>query len=123
MEKRIAINADIKAINKAAREARRICTDIIRQTSIKPYYGKRGAAAVYADEDESRAQTDAIADVLVHLTAANELLVNIAMNGGTTQAKVHEIIRSNHNFGKGQIIEIEDTPETSSTSEKITLQK
>lgn len=81
-------------INQAAREARRICTDIIRQTQLTPYYNKRGAAALYAAEDESEAQREAIAAAVEHLTAANKLLVDIAINGGTTQAKVREALRN-----------------------------
>ena len=123
MKQTAEILTNIAAINKAARDARKICTDIVRQTSHKPYYGKRGAAAVYASEDRSDTQRQTIAEALLHLQCANDLLVDVAQNGGATQTKLHELIRENYNFGKGQIIEIEDTPEIASISEKITLQK
>lgn len=82
----------IDAINDMARQARALCTDIIRQTTTKPYYGKRGAAALYAASDESETQAVAIATAVDLLHAANELLVDIAINGGTTEAKLRAII-------------------------------
>lgn len=126
-EQTLQISKDISSINSAARTARRICTDIIRQTSTKPYYHKIGAAALYAHEDRSAAQLQRIQQALDHIAEANRLLVDIAIEGGTTQAQIHAMLREDYNFGKGQIVTIPDSPEdaenTPSISEKTTLQK
>lgn len=113
----------IAEIHEAAREARRVCTDIIRQTSIKPYYGKIGAAALYAADDKSEAQRVAIAQAVEHLNAANALLVDIAVNGGTTDAKVREILSEDDMRTRIQICVVEDGDKSPSISEKTTLQK
>lgn len=108
MQQTAAILKAIAEINAEARKARAICTDIIRQTSHKPYYGKRGAAAVYAAFDKSEEQRKTLAEAIEHLLYANTLLVEVAQNGGASEAKVWEILRDNHNYGKGQVIKIDD---------------
>ena len=123
MRQTLATTHTINEIHEAAREARRVCTDIIRQTSIKPYYGKIGAAALYAADDKSEAQRSAIAQAVEHLNAANALLVDIAVNGGTTEAKVREITRYDYTTANLQICIVEDDVKSPSISEKTTLQK
>lgn len=130
MNRRAATISAISEMRISAEKARRLCTDIMRQTAIKPYYGKYGAAAIYADEDESEAQSKLIADAadniteaLNHLAAANEMLVQIAVNGGSTAAQIAEITRGDYNRNKGQIANVEDCEVMPSISEKITLQK
>lgn len=105
--------AAIQSMHEAARELRRICTDIVRQTTSTPYYGKIGGAALYAGEDYSEAQRQRIADAgrLLNkagrcLSAANELLLQIAVEGGTTQAKIQEDTRGD--VFRGQVITIPD---------------
>ena len=123
MRQTLATTHTINEIHEAAREARRVCTDIIRQTSIKPYYGKIGAAALYAADDKSEAQRSAIAQAVEHLNAANALLVDIAVNGGTTEAKVREILSADDIRTRIQICPVEDDVKSPSISEKTTLQK
>lgn len=88
MKQTIKTCADIAKINATAREARRLCTDIIRQTQPTAYYGKVGAAWLYADDSRSATQLANIAAAVEHLAQANELLFNIAADGGLTQAAI-----------------------------------
>lgn len=83
----------IDAINAKAREARLLCNDIIRQTSLQPYYGKRGGAAMYAPEDGSAEQQRRINTALRHLQHATRTLYHIAVAGGTAEAVAKEIRR------------------------------
>ena len=86
---------DLDAINRMAHEARRLCNDIIRQTSLKPYYGKRGGAAVYAAEDMSEAQRRRLNIAIGNMRRARTALYHAAVSGGIVEAK-------------GQIINAED---------------
>lgn len=92
MKETAKIIGDIAAINEMAHEARLLCNDIIRQTSIKPYYGKIGGAAFYAPEDRSAAQRRRIAEATAHLQHATAALYAVAVEGGMTEAKVKAII-------------------------------
>lgn len=115
LEDAIKNAAAIQRMHQMARELRRICTDIVRQTTSTPYYGKIGAAALYAGEDYSEAQRGRIDEAgrLLNtagrcLSRANELLLHIAVEGGTTQAAIWEEAKRNYNYGRGQVITIPD---------------
>ena len=115
--------ADVYALNATARAARRLCTDVIRQTSAKPYYGKRGGAAFYAPHDESDAQRKRLAEAVELLSRAKELLYEAAVSGGVVEAHLREISRDDCHRYDGQVVTIDDDDKTASNSEKITLQK
>lgn len=87
------INSSISGINRMAREARLICNDIIRQTSLTPYYGKRGGAAMYAADDNSEVQRRRVAQALAKMKQATAILREIAIAGGMTEAKIVEDMR------------------------------
>lgn len=95
------------AINAMAREARRLCTDIIRQTSLQPYYGKVGGAAFYAADDGSKAQQLRIKEATRNLRRANGLLHDIAVAGGMTDAKIVDDMRGD--YGQTCIMQTDDT--------------
>lgn len=99
-----AINS-IADINRMAREARLLCNDIIRQTSFKPYYGKRGGAAMYAADDRSEAQQRRIALAVRYMQHATAALYYIAVEGGTTEAMQREISRGDYWKNDVEIIE------------------
>lgn len=101
----IAANNSIADINRMAREARLLCNDIIRQTSLKPYYGKRGGAAMYAADDRSEAQQRRIAQAVRYMQRVTTMLHDIAVEGGTTEAKVREDMRGDYWRTKVTIIE------------------
>lgn len=103
-----AINS-MADINAMAREARRLCTDIIRQTSVQPYYGKRGGAAMYAADDRSPEQRARIAQAVRHMQHATAALYHIAVAGGTTRAKIAEATK--HDYWRTKVTIIEDGDE------------
>lgn len=102
-------NANIDAINRMARRARRLCNDIIRQTSLKPYYGKRGGAAMYAADDSSAEQRRRLASVVEDMTRATQTLVDIAIAGGLTEAQIEEI--NKHDYWRTKVTITDDTNE------------
>ena len=95
-KKTIEANNSIAAINRMARDARLLCNDIIRQTSIKPYYGKRGGAALYAADDGSAEQQRRIAQAVRHMRNATALLHDIAVAGGMAEAKIAADIQQDY---------------------------
>jgi hypothetical protein len=103
MQRQTKIIADTAAVHKLARRARLQCTDIIRQTSLKPYYGKYGGAALYAPEDVSEKQLQRITEARECLTRAACLLREAAIAGGITDALVAEAMRGDVRT-KGQVI-------------------
>ena len=102
----IAANNSIADINRMAREARLLCNDIIRQTSLKPYYGKRGGAAMYAADDRSDAQKRRIAQAVRYMQRVTTMLHDIAVEGGTTEAKVRKDRRGD--YWRPQVVTIDD---------------
>lgn len=100
--------ADVSVLNATARTARRLCTDVIRQTSAKPYYGKRGGAAFYAPHDESDAQRKRMTEAVQLLSRATELLRDAAVSGGVVEAHLQEIARMDYDFGSGQRMDAAD---------------
>jgi 3-keto-L-gulonate-6-phosphate decarboxylase len=101
---------NMDAINRMAKDARALCTDIIRQTSLKPYYGKVGGAALYAADDSSAEQRRRIGMAVRHMQHATELLYNIAVAGGMSEAKLNEMHAADYWRTKVQIIDdAEDT--------------
>lgn len=96
---------DIDAINQMARQARLLCNDIIRQTSLKPYYGKVGGAAMYAPDDSSAEQRRRIAAAVQHMRHATAALYHIAVAGGATSAKIAEDMKQDYWRTKVTIIE------------------
>lgn len=113
----------ITDINRAAREARLLCNVIIRQTSVKPYYGKRGAAAMYAGEDTSREQQRRICEAVEAMNHVAELLREIGVAGGMAEAHVREILAGDDMRTQVTILHDDSDKNTASNSEKITLQK
>lgn len=105
MKQTIEAITAVDAINQMARQARALCTDIIRQTSLQPYYGKVGGAAMYAPEDRSEAQQRRIAQAVRYMQHATTLLYDIAVEGGTTEAKVLEDMRGDYWKNNVEIIE------------------
>lgn len=103
MHPQTKIITDTAAVHKLARRARRQCTDIIRLTSIEPYYGKRGGAAFYAPEDVSAEQLRRIDEARQCMTRATCLLREAAIAGGITDALVQEAMRGDVRT-KGQVI-------------------
>ncbi len=101
----IAAISDMDAINQMARQARALCTDIIRQTSLKPYYGKVGGAALYVADDNSAEQRRRIAQAVRHMQHATAALYHIAVSGGMSEAKQREIRRSDYWKNNVEIIE------------------
>ena len=108
--RQVDIITDVAAINDAAREARRICTDIVRQTSAKPYYGKKGGAAFYAPEDESEKQLRRIKEALRLLRRANGVLRHAAVSGGVVEAAIQAEMKQDYLQTKVTILpDAEDT--------------
>lgn len=103
----IATMRDVERINEAAHEARLLCNDIIRQTSIKPYYGKRGGAAVYAHIDESEQQRRRMNIAVRLLQRATNILHDAAVSGGMVEAQLRENMRGDV-CTRGQFIELPD---------------
>ena len=96
---------NMDAINRMAKDARALCTDIIRQTSLKPYYGKVGGAALYAADDSSAEQRRRIGMAVRHMQHATAALYHIAVSGGMSEAKQREIRRSDYWKNNVEIIE------------------
>ena len=90
--RQLEIMADVESANKLAREARLLCLDIIRQTSLKPYYGKVGGAALLAPEDNSDAQVQRMTAAVRLLRRTTLLLRDAAIEGGMTEAKVRDTL-------------------------------
>lgn len=109
MHPQTKIIADTAAVHKLARRARLQCTDIIRQTSLQPYYGKYGGAALYAPEDVSEAQLQRTAEARQCLTRAACLLREAAIAGGITEALVQEAWRDDVRKG-GQVLDEDSKP-------------
>lgn len=92
----IEANNSIATINRMARDARLLCNDIIRQTSVQPYYGKRGGAALYAADDSSAEQRRRIAQAVRHMRHATAMLHDIAVAGGMAEAKIAANIQQDY---------------------------
>lgn len=103
MHPQTKIIADTAAVHNLARRARKQCTDIIRLTSIKPYYGRYGGTALYAPEDVSAEQLQRISEARQCMTRATCLLREAAIAGGITEALVQEAWRDDVRK-RGQVI-------------------
>lgn len=106
-----AVNS-MAAINDKARQARRLCNDIIRQTSLKPYYGKRGGAAMYAAESTAEAQRLRISTAVRNMSAAvrnlsfvTQMLRDIAIVGGMTATAIEADMQEDYLGTKVTIID------------------
>lgn len=106
MKQTIEAITAVDAINQMARQARALCTDIIRQTSLQPYYGKVGGAAMYAPEDRSEAQRRRIAQAVRHMQHATAALYDIAVEGGMTESKVRA--DASRDYWRTQVAKIDD---------------
>ena len=88
--RRSAAVLTIKDVHDAAVEARLLCNDIIRQTSIRPLDGKIGGAAYYAPEDTTEKQAQRLRAASRLLRRARKTLYDSALSGEVAEAAMRE---------------------------------
>lgn len=104
MTEEMKATAAMNDICNMAKRARALCTEIVRQTSLTPYYGKVGGAAIYAAEELSEEQRRRISQAIRHMEHATATLYDIAVAGGMNEAKRREDRSGDHWDNKIQII-------------------